>query len=360
MKFEKKDLPKSQIEIRVSLDTEEFDSYHAKAFQAVQKEVEVDGFRKGNAPEHIVIQKYGEMIIVEEMANLALRDAYMKAIDEHKINPIAQPEIAITKIAKGNPFEATMTISIMPEITLPKYTTIAEGVMKDGETVEVTDTDINDVVEELRKGRAGHAHHDHDHDHNHHDHSHDEVTAESDNKKEENLPVVDDAFAQSFGEDFKTVADLKEKIGANLKLEKEQKLREKRRTAIIDKITAETKVDLPEVVIEGELDTMLSQMKHDITRFGGTWEEYLAHMKKTEDEIKAGWRDDAIKRSLSQLILHKIAHVENLQATEAEIEAELVRLLATVQDADEDRAKGYLYQVITNDKVLRFLEEGTK
>ena len=67
--------------------------------------------------------------------------------------------------------------------------------------------------------------------------------------------------------------------------------------------------------------------------------------------------DDAHKRAMSQLLLHKIAQVEKLSATEEEVEVELIRLLATVQDADEERAKAYLYQALTNDKVLTFLEK---
>jgi FKBP-type peptidyl-prolyl cis-trans isomerase (trigger factor) len=81
------------------------------------------------------------------------------------------------------------------------------------------------------------------------------------------------------------------------------------------------------------------------------------HTKKTEDEIKADWKNDAVKRAMSQLILHKIAQAEKLSATDEEIEVELVRVLATVQDADEERAKAYLYQALTNEKVLKFLEE---
>ena len=102
---------------------------------------------------------------------------------------------------------------------------------------------------------------------------------------------------------------------------------------------------------------MLSQMKGDITRFGGTWEEYLAHSKKTEDQIKADWQKDAVKRAMSQLVLHKIAEAEKLHATDEEIEVELVRLMTQIQDADESRAKAYLYQALTNEKVLKFLED---
>lgn len=362
MKIEKKDLPKGLVEFTIVVDEKEFESYHAKAFTVVQQAVEVDGFRKGNAPEDLVVKKYGDMVILEEMANLALRAAYVKAIEEHKVNPISDPQVTITKIAKGNPLELTITVPVMPEISLPEYKKIAKDAIKDDEKVEVTDKDIEVVLEELRKGRATQHAHEHEHVHGEDcDHNHEEVAPvaevkEGDTAPDVKLPELNDEFAQSFGGDFKTLDELKNKVSENLKLEKEQKLREKRRTAIMEKLVAETKADLPEVIIEGELNNMLHQMRADITRFGGTWEEYLAHSKKTEDEIKADWKDDAHKRAMSQLLLHKIAQVEKLTATEEEVEVELVRLLATVQDADEERAKAYLYQALTNDKVLKFLE----
>lgn len=344
MKIKVNKLPKSEAELTIVVDEKEFAAYRDKGFKRVQEMVEVDGFRKGNAPENVIVEKYGEMIILEEMANLALRDAYVKAIDEEKLAPITEPKVTITKLAKGNPLEMTITVTLMPEIELPAYKKLAKEAMKDEEKIEVTDKDIVDVLEELRKGRTTQHNHDHAH-----DHTEDEAKAE--------LSPLDDAFAQSFGSDFKTLDDLKKKVGENLTLEKEQKAREKRRTAIVEKLIAEAKADLPEVMVESELNNMLAQMKADVTRFGGTWEDYLTHTKKTEDEIKAEWRKDAEKRAMSQLVLHKIAEAEKLQATDEEIEVELVRLLATVQDADENRAKSYLYQALTNEKVLKFLEE---
>lgn len=350
MKITLKKLPKSEAQIDIVVDVAEFEKYHERGFKRVQETVEIDGFRKGNAPEDVIVKKYGDMIILEEMANLALRDAYVKAIDEHKIVPVTDPKITITKLAKDNPLEMTITVPFMPDVELPSYKKLAKEAMKDDEKIEVTDKDIEDVVDELRKGRAQqHAHEHEEHDHSDPNHTH-EV-------KPEDYPPLTDEFAQSFGPDFKTVDDLKKKVGENLKLEKEQKAREKRRTAIIEKLIAETKVDMPEAIIEGELSNMLAQFRADITRFGGTWEDYLAHAKKTEDDIKGEWRKDAEKRAMSQLILHKIAEAEKLQATDEEIEVELVRLLAQVQDADENRARNYLYQALTNEKVLKFLEE---
>lgn len=350
MKINVTKLPKSEVELSIVVDETEFETYHQKGFKRVQEFVEVDGFRKGNAPEEMIVKKYGDMIILEEMANLALRDAYVKAIEEHKLNPITEPKVTITKLAKGNPLELAIKVTLMPDVELPSYKKLAKEAVKGDEKIEVTDEDIANVIEELRKGRAQqHAHEHEEHDHSDPNHTH-EV-------KPEDLPPLDDAFAQSFGPDFKTLGDLTSKVGENLKLEKEQKAREKRRTAIMDKLIEETTIDLPEALVEGELANMLAQFRADITRFGGTWEEYLAHAKKTEEDIKGEWRKDAEKRAISQLVLHKIAEAEKLQATDEEIEVELVRLLAQVQDADENRAKSYLYQALTNEKVLKFLEE---
>ncbi len=364
MKIKVNKLPKSEVELNIVIDEKEFAGYHAKGLARVQEMVEVDGFRKGNAPEDVIIKKYGEMIILEEMANLALRDAYVKAIDEEKLSPITEPNITITKLAKGNPLELTVKVTLMPEFELPAYKKISKEASQGDEKIEVTDKDIEDVIEELRKGRATQAHHDHDHaGHDHsHDHAHEGENhnhSEHDHAPKTALPELNDEFAQSFGPDFKTLSDLKSKVGENLKLEKEQKVREKRRTAIVEKLIAETKVELPEAIVESELNSMLAQMKADITRFGGTWEDYLTHAKKTEDQIKSDWRKDAEKRAMSQLILHKIAVAEKLTATDEEIEVELVRLLTQVQDADENRAKSYLYQALTNEKVLKFLEQSS-
>jgi trigger factor len=363
MKITLKKLPKSEAQIDIIVPAEEFEAYHERGFKRVQETVEVDGFRKGNAPEDVIVKKYGDMIILEEMANLALRDAYVKAIDEHKVTPVTDPKITITKLAKGNPLELTISVPLMPEVELPSYKKLAKEATKDEEKIEVTDKDIENVLEELRKGRATqHAHEHEEHDHSDPNHTHPTPPEGSAGQAEHNnpetvLPELNDEFAQSFGPDFKTLADLKAKVGENLKLEKEQKAREKRRTAIIEKLIAETKIDMPDAIVEGELSSMMAQMRADITRFGGTWEDYLAHSKKTEEDIKADWKKDAEKRAASQLILHKIAEAEKLQATEEEIEVELVRLLAQVQDADESRARNYLYQALTNEKVLKFLEE---
>jgi trigger factor len=201
MKIKVNKLPKSVVELHITLDEKEFEGYHDKGFKRVQEVVEVDGFRKGNASEDAIVKKYGDMIILEEMANLALRDAYVKAIEDEKLSPITEPKVTITKLAKGNPLELTMTLTLMPEVKLPAYKKLAKEAAASEEGIEVTDKDIETVIDELRKGRAmQHAHEHEEHDHSDPNHTHD--------VKPEDYPALTDEFAQSFGPDFKTVVDL--------------------------------------------------------------------------------------------------------------------------------------------------------
>ncbi len=208
-----KKLPQSEVEMAITISADVLETYRSRALKRVQEEIEIDGFRKGNAPEDIIVKKYGDMIILEEMANLALQDAYMKAVDEHKLSPVASPHVSINKIAKGNPLEIVITVPVMPELTLPDYKKVAQNAIKDQTIEEVTDKDIEDVLKELAKGRAHENYHNHHGDHDNHDHKEEDMK----------LPEIDDAFAQSFGDNFKTLSDLKEKVKENLSLEKKQK-----------------------------------------------------------------------------------------------------------------------------------------
>ncbi len=345
MKSTIKKLENSEVQVDVTIPSNDFESYRDKGFKKVQEVIQVDGFRKGNVPEDMIVKTYGDMIILEEMANLALRDAYVDVIKEHKIIPVSDPKITINKIAKGNDLELSIIVSVMPEVTLPDYKKIAKEKAKEITIEEVTDKEVNDVIEELRKGRAKYQEHEHT------DAPHEHVIDES------TIPELNDEFAQSFSPEFKTVDDFKKKIRENMKLEKEQKNREKTRSLIVESLINESKADIPDVMIEQELDRMFAQMKHDVGRFGGTWEDYLKHTNKTETDIRTDWKKDAIKRTMSQLILAEIALVEKIKPTDEEIETELTRLLTQMQDVDEERAKAYLYQALSNEKVLAFLEK---
>ncbi|MEN9338652.1 MAG: hypothetical protein RI945_377 [Candidatus Parcubacteria bacterium] len=381
-KFEK--LENSEVKVLVSLEASEFEKYKEKGFKKVQEIVEIDGFRKGNAPEDLIIQKYGDMIILEEMANLAINDSYISSIikenegkknDDEKIVPIASPKVSITKIGKGSEFEYFAVFPVLPKIDLVDYKKISkeenekalqaelEEQKKKNQEVkdvfEISESEVNEVIEGLRKARTPHTHmHE---DGTVHHHSHDEISESEVEKKEDekegDLPALDDAFAQSFGENFKTLADLKSKIKENLKLEREAKIQDKKRNHVLERLVKDTVCILPEILIEDELERMKGQMKADVERFGSKWEEYLEHLKKTEEELKKDWREVAEKRIKSQLILSAIAKKEKIEISKEEIETEAIKILTEMPDAPEDHVNSYVHQVLVNDKVMRLLTE---
>lgn len=376
-KFEK--LDNGEMKMIVSLDKDEFEKFRAAGLKKVQEFVQIDGFRKGNAPENLIVQKYGDMVILEEMAHLAINETYYTSIikenenrkEDEKVVPISDPKINITKIGQGSTFEYNAIFPVMPEIKLPNYKKISKEIIEDTEKkaleelrkkndqankedlLNVSEEEVNDVLLSLQKGRNAGANL------NESDTSQsnqDNPEAKVEDEIKEDLPPLDDAFAQSFGEQFKTLQDLKNKVKENLALEKKSKLTEKKRTNILEKLVAETKIIIPEALIKDELERMKAQMKADVERFGSKWEDYLIHLKKTEEELKEEWRDVANKRVSSQLIVNEIAKEEKIKPTKEEIDTEAIKILSQMPDANENHVNNYVEQVLTNEKVMRVLD----
>jgi trigger factor len=142
--------------------------------------------------------------------------------------------------------------------------------------------------------------------------------------------------------------------------EKEQQAKEKRRMEIIKEINEETKTELPDVLVESELGRMVAQFKHDVSQMGIKFEDYLKHLKKTEEDMKKEWQKDAESRAKTQLVLNKIAEVEKLAPEKELLEKEIEHLMEHYPDADKERTRAYVDMVMTNEKVLEFLETSVK
>ena len=146
-----KELPDSEVAIICEVPAEIFEKERAVALKKVGEEVSLPGFRKGHIPEAMLLQKFGEALILEEMANLAMDRAYSEILNRHKIHAIGLPTVAVTKLAKGNPFEFTLTFPVMPEIKLPDYKKIAKEIMSVEEKSETTDEEVSQAVAQLCK-----------------------------------------------------------------------------------------------------------------------------------------------------------------------------------------------------------------
>ncbi|PJE64692.1 MAG: hypothetical protein COU90_01395 [Candidatus Ryanbacteria bacterium CG10_big_fil_rev_8_21_14_0_10_43_42] len=341
--------PKSLVLIEGVLPAEDFDRFVARATKQIMEGAELPGFRKGKAPEHMVLERVGEGKLLEEAAQMALEEHYPHVLTEHKIDAIGRPQIKIKKLAKGNPFEWEAEVMTMPDITLPDYTAIArEKNTEKKDPITVTEEEITKSLEWLKKTReqkeAG-----------------EEKKESSSHETDESTKIVfDDEFAKSVG-NFKTLAELKTTIEANLKLEKEQKARDSHKMGILDAIIEKAEMDLPELLIASEQQKMLQELQMNIGQMGMPWEEYLKHIKKGEEDLLNEWRGDAERRVKCALTLKEIGKKESLDPTEKEVTA-WADMYMEKQDEevrkqiDPMRVKEYAYGVLRNESVFHFLE----
>ncbi|MDP9249522.1 MAG: hypothetical protein M3M85_03390 [bacterium] len=362
-----KKLPKSQIEIEGELDAEIFESYLDKAVKRLGEQVEIPGFRKGKAPENILMSQIPEGKILEEMAELALQEHYPKIIEEHKIDAISRPEVAIIKLARKNPLGFKITTSVLPAVKLPDYKKIAVKVKGDvpeaDKNITVSETDLENTIMDIRKSRAPKVHiaegaeaaADAPHEHKEgEEHAH-PLPAQPGKPKPEELPEFNDEFVKNLGP-FKDVEDFKEKLKENIKLEKENMAREKTRLNIVQKIVDASDIDLPEILVEIELDKILYRMESDITQMGLKFDDYLTHLKKTREDLRKDFRKDAESKAKLALILNEIAKAENITPDSEQVEREVKEILERYKEADPERARMHAENILTNEKIFQFLE----
>ena len=358
MKINVKKLPKSEVEIEGELDKDIFESYFNKALKRLGDNLELDGFRKGKAPEAVLLKHIPEIKVLEEMAEMALAEHYEKIITSEKIDAIGRPEINITKVARQNPLGFKIKTATLPETKLPDYKNLAKKILSEIKKEEkdnlVTDEEVEKTILDIRKSRAPKKHitepvepHEHK-DGGEHDHTEEEP-------KEEDLPPLNDDFVKALGP-FENVENFKAKLKENIKLEKDNQLKEKTRLKIIEKIIDDSEIDLPELLVELELDKILYRMESDITQMGLKFDDYLKHLNKTVEDLRKEFRNDGEKKAKFALILNKIADAEKIAADEAEVAKEVDNILAHYKDADPDRAKAYAQNILTNEKIFQFLE----
>ncbi len=364
-KINVKKLPKSEVEIEGEIDADLFESYFKKALKKLGENLKLDGFRKGKIPENVLLANIPEAQILGEMAEIALSEHYPKILEENKIDAISRPEISITKLARKNPLGFKIKTAVLPVIKLPKYKDVAKNIISKitdiEKNIEVTEKDLEDTIMDIRKSRAPRTHvakHVHKEGEEHAEPHPDPLLNKERVPKAgevDELPEFDDKFVQALGP-FKDVADFKAKLKENIKLEKQNLQKEKTRLKIIEKIIEDSAMDVPELLVEIELDKILYRMESDITQMGLKFEDYLKHLNKTKEVLRTEFRIDAEKKAKLALILNQIAKEEKIVAEEEQVAKEVEAILEHYKDADPERARIHAENILTNEKIFQFLE----
>lgn len=367
--------PKAGSEVVISgeIPYEELLKERSAAIKALGKNIELDGFRKGHVPEAMLVAKIGEMVILSEMAERALAHFYPHIVEAHELEVIGHPKIEVKKLAPDNPLEFSATVAILPPVTLPDYKKIAAETNKNKPSFEVTDEEVETQIETIMRQRMAYERLQNKAADNA---TPKEVTVEdvtelptpeSAAKKEEEefdpatapLPELTDEYVAGIGQpgQFTTVADFKEKLREHLAIEKEREVGAQHRAMITDTIIAGSEIELPQLLIDSELGQMWAQMNEDIARANMKMEEYLTHIKKTEEELRNEWKPAAQKRAKLQLVLNEIAKKEDVKPDMEVLDTQVNELMTQYKDADPMRVRVYVASVMQNEAVMKMLEE---
>ncbi len=330
--FVRKTLPDSEVELSGDVPYAVVEPYKTKALAHMAEHINLPGFRPGKVPTDMVIKTVGEIAVLEEAAEMFMKDFYIELIQEHSIDPIGRPNIAITKLAPGNPVGLTVRMSVYPTVEASKDWKSLAGQIALEEAAPATVEEVEKTIVDLQKSRA---------------------TKDAEGK--DVLPELNDAFAKSLGA-FDSIIALREQITKGITEEKVRQARDKRRGKLIEALLEKSTIEVPSIFVESELSKILAQMGEDIQRMGMQMDDYLKRLGKTEEDMKNEFRDQARKRAKLQLLLNKIAEDEKVVADETAVEAEMKHAIEHFPEAKPDLVRIHIETVLRNEQVLKLLE----
>ncbi len=391
-------MSKNEKEIKIKIEGKEWDELLDKAFVKRNKKVKIDGFRPGKAPKDIFLKKYGKESLYMDAADLAADKAYMKMLEENKDvveKLVARPDMVVEAIDdKGISFKFTLTLR--PEVKLGKYKDL--GIKK--EKAKVSKEEIEDSVNHMRQryaedvikedkiadgdiavinfeGFVGKKAFEGGKGENYSlkigsgtfipgfeeqliglskgDKKDVEVTFPKDyhaedlkgkkatfkvevlEVKEVNIPELDDDFFADLGmEGITNEEELKAQISENIMARKEMESENKYFDDLLEAAAKNTKVDIPDAMINDELDRMLKEYEQNLKMQGISLEQFYQFTSSNEEALKDQMREEANKRVTYRLMLEEIAKEEKIEITDKEAKEEVKKLSEKYQMKEEE------------------------
>ena len=400
MSVQVENLEKSMAKLTIEVSAEELEKAIQEAYLKEKGKISLPGFRKGKAPRKMIEKMYGAGIFYEEAANTLIQENYPSAADESGVDIVSRPTIDIVQIESGKPFIFTAEVAVRPEVKLGKYLgvqvtkidtsvsdeEVAEALEKErnnnARTVTVTDRPaangdtavidfegfVDGVAFEGGKGEnhplelGSHSFIDTFEDQLVGKNAGDEVevnvtfpeqyqAAELAGKpamfkvkiheiKTKELPELDDEFAQDVSE-FDTLAAYKEDVRKRLAEQKENEAKRTKEDEAIQKIIDKSEMELPEAMIETQCENMVNDFAQRIAQSGLSMEQYMQFSGLTIEKLKEQVRPEAVTRIKSSLVLEQIAKEENIEVTDADIDAEVEKMAASY-GMEADKLKEYM------------------
>lgn len=376
---------KNMVKLVIEASAEEFEAGLNAAYNKNKNKISVPGFRKGKAPRKMIEQLYGSQIFFEDAANEIIPDAYADAAKESGLDIVSQPKVSIEQLEAGKPFIFAAEVAVRPEVELGEY----KGVEVTKADAEVTDADVEEELKKVQdqnsrtvsvedravkdgdmavidfegfidgeafdggKGEnypltiGSHSFIDTFEEQmigmNIGEEKELNVTFPEDYHaenlkgkpatfkvtvkeiKEKQLPELDDDFAQDVS-DFDTLAEYKDDLKKKIAERKESEAKAKKESEAIEKVVEAAKMDIPQAMIDTQVNRMLEDFAMRLQQQGLSVEQYFQYTGMTADKIMEEMKPEAVKRIKNSLVLEAVAKAENIEVSEEEFEAELQKM----------------------------------
>ena len=375
----------NKVTFKITVDNDKFEGAVTKAYNKNKGKFNIPGFRKGKAPKQIIESQYGKGVFYNDAIDMLFPEIYPTALDELSIDPIDRPDLDIEEISKDNGLVMVVNVEVKPDVNLGEYKgieiakpdyTVNEDEVKlrleemrnkasrlvdvEGRAIESGDTAVIDfegfvdgVAFEGGKGE---------------DYSlvigsntfipgfeeqligknkgeevevnvefpaeyHAEnlagkpatfkVTVKNVQKKE--LPELNDEFAADTTE-FNTLEELKKDLKAKVEEEAKHRADAEMRNSLVEKISEGTELEVPTAMVETQIDNMLMELNYQLQYQGLQLEQLLQMTGRSIEELRNEKREEATKLVKSSLVLEAIAKAENVEVSEADVDAEVEKM----------------------------------
>lgn len=404
-------LEKNVATLEITVSAEKLEEGIAKAYIKNVKKFNIPGFRKGKAPRKLIEKYYGEGVFYEDAINEVCPEAYNEAVKEHNLDPVDRPSIEIIDIESGKGIVFKAEVTVKPEVQLGEY----KGIEVEKKEYNVTDEDVARELEILRNKNAriiditdrpvkmgdittidfkgfvdgeqfegGTAENykleigsgqfipgfeeqlvgatiGNEVDVN--------VTFPEDYRaeelagkpalfkvtvkeiKEKELLPLDDEFAKDVSE-FDTLDELKEDIKKKKTEEAERMAKNEYENNVIKKVVENAQVDIPEVMIDNQVESMINDFDYQLRYQGLDLQTYMKYMNISYEEIKESYKETAKDRVKTQLVLEAITKAENIEVTEEELQEEIEK---TAKQYNQDVEK---FKKSLRERDIEYIKEG--
>ncbi|MDY6012660.1 trigger factor [Clostridium sp.] len=415
------------VKFEVRVEAEKFTAALNKAYNKNKKNFNIPGFRKGKVPMAMVKKHYGVEVLFEDAINTVISETYPKLVEENDLKPVDFPKIDVLEVGEGKDLVYTAEVTVYPEIELGQY----KGLSVKRKEAKVEDSEVESQLESMQaqnarietkdggsveKGDiavidfkgfidgvafAGGEGHDYSleigsgsfidnfedqlvgmsvdeekevkvtfpENYGTEDLNGKEATFEVKVKeiKVKELPALDDEFAKEVSE-FNTLDELKADITGRLEESKKATFEREFEDELITAVIENSKMDIPEIMVEKEIDNMVRDLEARLNQQGLSLEQYMQFTGNTEDKMRSYMKENADKKVKADLVLEAIAKTENIEATEEEVKEKATEI-AKMYAGDEfekmaemlvQTQKGMIEREVVVVKTIKLLEDNCK